>query len=245
MLEKWMYSGSIALTGQSPTIVEELRERAPGKPVLLVTNGVDLRRFDQRSVDRTWRGRLGASDDETLVVYAGLHGVAQGLDQVLETANVLRDRRGVRFALIGDGPAKPDLMALASSLHLPNIFFQDSVEPEEIPGILGAADIVVVPLGFDLTGAVPSKLYEAMAASRPVILVGGGDGRGLVERESTGITCDIDDIDAIAEAVRYLSDHSAVRESMGKQARIVVERSFDRRLVAGELDCFLKARVQE
>lgn len=239
-LEAWIYSGSLALTGQSRSIVEALQRRAPGKPVELLTNGVDFRRFDSSSADQAWRRMLPTRSNAAIAVYAGLHGVAQGLDQILDAAKRLQNSENILIVFIGDGPEKPTLLRLAREAGLENVVFQDSVPPERVPGILLAADLAVIPLGFDLTGAVPSKIYEAMAASLPIIFVGGGEGRDLIDKSGSGLCCDIGDIHGIAAALSRLADNPDLRRELGSRGRNLVKERFDRVAIAARLGALLE-----
>lgn len=243
-LERWTYSGAEAVTGQSPSIVNALRERVAGIPVYLLTNGVDSGRFRCAPPNESWGARVRGEASDVVAVYAGLHGVAQGIEQLIRAMKLLHDRAGLRLVLIGDGAEKAALVKQAKDMALSNVVFQDAVPAAEIPGILRASDIAVIPLGFDLTGAVPSKIYEAMAAALPVIFVGGGDGRHLIEETATGICCDIGDEEGICAALRCLADDPKLRRELGSRGSAVAAERFDRDAITRGFEAFLNRLIE-
>ena len=120
---------------------------------------------DRRSDDRRGRAASDAAapDGACLAVYAGLHGIAQGLDQILEAAALVRNG-ALRILLVGDGPEKARLVEQRRRLGLKNVRFLEPQGRSEMPALMASADLALVPLSLHIPGAVPSKLYEAMGA---------------------------------------------------------------------------------
>ena len=124
----------------------------------------------------------------TVVVYAGAHGPANGLDLVLDAVEDLGDT-DVRFVLVGDGVAKADLMADARRRRLGNVEFRDPIAKNEIPLLFAAADVGLhcladVPLFRH--GVSPNKLYDYMAAGLPVITNTPGEVAAMVDEAGAG-----------------------------------------------------------
>src|SRR5262249_20943455 len=118
-LEAFCYRHAWLITGQSRTIVAEIERRFPRLPTFHLSNGVDTERFEPNSVPGNFRAELSSNGD-FVVLYAGLHGLAQGLEQVLQAAAILKGQDGFRFVLIGDGPEKRMLLSLAEAQYLNN-----------------------------------------------------------------------------------------------------------------------------
>lgn len=230
-LEGFCYKHAWLITGQSRTIISEIERRYPQLRTFHLSNGVDMERFEANQVRQQARAELSSNGD-FVVVYAGLHGLAQGLEQVLKAAAVARAQDGFRFVLIGDGPEKQMLLAQARSQNLKHVRFFDPRPACEIPGFLTAADAVLVTLKGRITGAVPSKLYEAMACGRPVILVAQGEAAEIVKRHEAGIVVEPGDTEALAGAFTLLRDNPELRFRMGANGREAVKVHFNRALIA-------------
>ena len=117
----------------------------PGK-VHTIRNGVSLETFDPRtSADPDVRTRLGAAAGDCLVLYAGTHGISHALPAIARAAAQLADRP-IHFAFVGEGADKPRLARTVAELGLANVTLLPGVSHEEVPGLLAAADICLVPL---------------------------------------------------------------------------------------------------
>ncbi|MCM3925910.1 glycosyltransferase family 4 protein [Frankia sp. AiPs1] len=236
------------------TVTEGFRDDIVGRGIAadkvhVVRNGVDLDRFHPDTVaPARMRARLGAPGTETLVLYIGAHGISHGLTSVADAAARLGDARlgdarlgdarlgearlgeaRIRFAFVGEGADKRRLAAHVHSLGLANTVLHDGVPREQVPGVVAAADLCVVPLRdvpmFDTF--IPSKMFELLAAGRPVI----GAVRGEAARILTAagqVVVPPEDPAALAAAVVQLAADPNRRARMGRAGRAHVERHFDR-----------------
>lgn len=241
-LEAFCYRHAWLVTGQSKSILSSITERFPDCKVFHLSNGVDTQRFTPDRYADTARS-LMSRNGTCIALYAGLHGLAQGLDQVLEAAEALRDETGLKFVLIGDGPEKGILIQQAEERRINNLSFLDLCAASEIPGLLASADIALVTLKTYIPGAVPSKLYEAMASGLPVVLVADGEAAEIVQRHNAGITVKPGDVDALTHAVQSLVADPVLRRNLGKNGRIAAEQYFDRTMIAGRFVDYLEANL--
>jgi glycosyltransferase involved in cell wall biosynthesis len=230
LLERFAYKNADLVSGQSRGIVEDIQSRQPKARVCLFSNSVDTADFSPEKRSESLR-REYAGPDEMLVTYAGLHGLAQGLHQVLDTAADLGRDSGVRFLLVGDGPEKADLMARARAERLSHVTFRPAVAAAEVPVLLASSDVILVPLRTALTGAVPSKLYEAMASGRPVVVSADGEAKRIVTDAGCGIAVVPGDSKGLSEAIRTLKANPALRDEMGLRGRKAAETLYDRERV--------------
>lgn len=234
-LEAFCYRNAWLVTGQSQEILASIRGRFPSVSLYHLSNGVDTELFSPESRSETVRARIldGAVEKGACVaIYAGLHGIAQGLEQILEAASRVRDVDGLVFVFVGDGPEKERLMARSRELDLPRVHFVEALPREEMPALLASADIALVPLGVPLPGAVPSKIYEAMGVSVPILLVAQGEAAALVSGSGAGRVVAPGDIDGIAAALRELFSSADRRAELGRAGRAAALRDFDRRNIA-------------
>jgi colanic acid biosynthesis glycosyl transferase WcaI len=225
-LEKFCYRKALLITCQSKTILENIQERFSNVRVYHLSNGVDTDLFKPN-------GRK--SDTQNFhVVYAGLHGLAQGLDQIIMAGHQILSEDHITFTLVGDGPEKRRLIQMSKEMDLKNIHFSKPLPKENIPDLLQSADGILVPLKTQLTGAVPSKLYEAMAMGKPVILIAGSEAAQIVHESNCGIVVSPGDVESLVEAIRYLKNHPEACIQMGKNGRMTAIRKFSRKNIVNQ-----------
>jgi glycosyltransferase involved in cell wall biosynthesis len=205
--------------------------------VFRLTNGVDTTEFRPFPKARA-RAELGW-DARFTVLYAGTHGLAQGLTFVLDAAEQISTHTEIHFVLVGDGAAKEDLVADAQRRNLRNITFLDPQPHDRMPLLLAAADACLVALRRLplFSGALPSKMYEAMACARPLLLGVDGEARQLVEQEAgAAIYVEPENPAALVSAILYLYEHPEVAYFLGQRGRAFVEAGFDRDHLTALLD---------
>jgi glycosyltransferase involved in cell wall biosynthesis len=142
-------------------------------------------------------------------MYAGIHGLAQGLETVLHAASALKQRPEVRFVLVGEGPKKAQLVEMSRHMGLDNVTFLPEVPSTSMPAYLSAADCTIVPLKGQpvFQGALPSKMFEAWACERPIVLSAAGEAVGVLNQAGGGIAVPPERPRELAEAILYLADH--------------------------------------
>lgn len=214
----------------------------PPEKLTIVTNGVDLDLLSS-APPRDWRGELGL-ENRFVVVYAGLLGIAQGVEVVVDAAATLRDQPEYHFLIVGDGVQRAEIIRRAEALGLKNITFLPAQPREAVPSILHAADVAWVPLVSDkLVDAVPSKLLEAWGCNRPVILAAGGEAARLVEEAGGGVVIPARQPQRLAEAVvKLASDPQRLKNYADNGYRFVKDR-FERETLAREMEAVLQKVV--
>jgi colanic acid biosynthesis glycosyl transferase WcaI len=239
-LENLCYRSAWLITGQSRSIVENIRQRFPGRSVFHLSNGVDTEFFNPDRKTTSARASLGTVE-QFVAVYVGLHGHAQGLSQILEAARVLASDSRFRFVLIGEGPEKGRLQKMANRMNLANVRFLDPLPHAEIPEILAAADTILVPLVGHITGAVPSKIYEGMASGRPLVVIAGGEPADLVREFRVGLSVQPNDTQGLVRALRQLSEDVQLSKTLGENGRNTAVQYFRRKDILARFEWFLKA----
>lgn len=240
-LEELCYRKASLITGQTKGIVANIQQRMPHKEVLWVPNGVDLEAIgqaEQAGDPDLARTRLGIAPNDLVLTYAGIIGHAQGLEVVLQAADRLKDRRDIHFLLIGDGPEKAGLLQLKERLKVPQVHFVDRMPRADLLALLRATDAVVVPLRRNdlFKGAIPSKIFEALALSKPVLLGVEGEARELfIEEGRAGIAFDPENAEALAASVLQLDADREAMQRMGSSGKRYVLEKFDRQVISGRL----------
>lgn len=229
-LEKFLYDRSNACTGQSQQIIDHIKTISPVKTHLF-RNGVDTKRFANDETSDT--------GEHFKIVYAGLLGVAQGIVMLCKSINF--KEKGCEFHIYGDGAEKKQLLEFLKQNPARGIFYHGSVASEKIPAVLQKNDIALVPLVKPIFGAVPSKIYEAMAAGLPIIFMGGGEGEYLVRENKAGWICapsDYDRLKDILEQIKSITPQEM--KDLKLHCRQLAKEIFDREIQIKQLDDFLK-----
>lgn len=178
-----------------------------------------------------------------LVVYAGLLGYPQGLSVLLDVAEHLPR---ASFALVGDGPDRSSLIDEAKRRGLTNVTFPGFVAGTALDEWYRAADVLVAHLRNDPAFAVaqPSKLWEYMAAGRPVVYGGQGEVVTILTQEAIGLTVPPESAAAMAEAIGQLLDDPAAAAKLGARGRSFVERNRNRDTLLARWQNLLSATIQ-
>jgi colanic acid biosynthesis glycosyl transferase WcaI len=241
-LELSLYRGAAGVTGQSGEIVESVAARSPGTPMEVITNGVDPARFGPGVADDAARALIGP-EPGPVFLYAGLLGLAQGLDQLLDVAASLPPDIPGRCVLVGEGPVREALQARIDRERIGRVRLVPAQPRERIPALLAAADVALATLGMRLQGAVPSKIYEAMASARPLLLIAEGEAARRVERADCGLTVLPADLEGARAAWIRLATEPDLRARLGAAGRRAAETTYDRSRIAERLDRFLRKVV--
>jgi hypothetical protein len=198
----------------------------PSERVAVIHNGVEWEMFSGARPNEELR-RAQQLAGKFVVGYIGNLGLAQRLDTVLEAAEKLRNER-VAFLLVGEGVDKPRLMALARARSLENVRFLDGVPREQVPSVLASCDALLVILREDplFKITIPSKLYEYMAAGKPILCSVDGEAAALVVESRSGLPVRPSDGGALAHSVRMLLADRSRCQALGEAGATWVRARF-------------------
>lgn len=245
LLEWASYRSAQRLIGLSPGIVEGIVRRGVSRErVALVPNGCDLNIFAAQATP--WRP-VGVAPDSLLAVFAGTHGVANGLDAVLDAAAELR-RRGrsdIRLLLIGQGALKQALQTRARKEGLDNVVFHEPVDKARLAGLMAATDLglqVLANVPAFYYGTSPNKFFDYLAAGLPVLNNYPGWLADLITQCGCGLVVPPGDPRAFADALELAAGDRPALRSMGARARVLAQQEFERgRLADLWVDCLESA----
>lgn len=212
--------------------------------ITVIRNGVDLNFFSPSEKDRAYAQSLGV-DGKFVASYVGTHGMAHGLDLLIDAAERLRHRDDIVLLLAGDGAERKRLCAEVERRGLTNIKLLGQLPKSEMPRLWTITDVSVVVLKkLDLfLTVIPSKLFESMAMKQPIILGVAGESAELLHESAAGIVIEPENCDQLVSSLLHLADSSAVRQQLGNAGRAYVETHFDRRVLADRYEQTLISAV--
>lgn len=235
-LERFLYRRADTLVVNSPGFTEHVKARG-AQEIELIPNGADAAMFHPEDLGYQFRQTHGL-EGKFVVLYAGAHGMSNDLGVVLETADRLKKQPEIMIVLLGDGKEKANLQLRAAEMNLENVSFISSVPKDEMADALAAADVCIAilkPIEMYKT-VYPNKVFDYMAAGRPVILAIDGVIREVVEAAQGGVIVPPGDPESLGNAIRLLADDRQKCEFLGQNGRRYVESHFDRAVVAEKLN---------
>ena len=235
VLEWVSYRSAHHVIGLAPGIIDGIARRGVARErITLIPNGCDLELFAAPA--DPWRPD-GIRDDQTLAVYTGTHGIANGLDAVLDAARELKRRKrdDIRLLLVGDGQVKPSLEARAQREGLDNVIFHDPVTKSRQSGLMARTDVGMqilknVPAFY--YGTSPNKFFDYIACGLPVLNNYPGWLANLIREHDCGFAVPPADPQAFALALERASDDRVALRAKGQRARKLAEAQFNRAMLA-------------
>lgn len=239
-LERFLYRHADHVMVNSPGFIDHVKARG-AQNVTLIPNGADPEMFNPQADGQLFRSKNGITD-KFVVVYAGAHGLSNDLGVVLEASELLQDEHRVQVVLVGSGKDKSHLQELAQKRGLKNLLFLPPVPKSEMSQVLAGADAclaILKPIELYKT-TYPNKVFDYMAAGRPVILAIDGVIREVVESAQAGLYVPPGQPPALAQAIEFLSRHPKICREMGQNGRKMVEKRYSRLIFAEKFSTLLE-----
>ncbi|MBA4696764.1 MAG: glycosyltransferase family 4 protein [Legionella sp.] len=236
-LEWLSYHSAQRLIGLSPGIVEGITRRGiHSKRVVCIPNACDLALFNEKKA--SWSPPT-IKDNDFVAIFAGTHGIANGLDAVLDAAAVLKDkgRHDIKILLIGQGKLKPALEARVVAEQLDNVVFHAPVDKKKLAGLMDRADLglqILANVPAFYYGTSPNKFFDYLAAGLPVLNNYPGWVADLIKAHECGFCVPPNHPESFAEALIQAADDPDALRNKAKQATYLAEHLFDRRKLSNE-----------
>lgn len=234
-LEWASYRSAERCVALAPGISQGIARRGvKAQAITMIPNGCDIEVF--RSSPSPWRPE-GVQEDDLLAIFTGTHGIANGLDAVLDAAGVLqqRGRTDIKLALVGDGRLKNTLQERAEREGLQNVVFHPPVDKQHLSGLMAAADLgiqVLANVPAFYYGTSPNKFFDYIAAGLPVLNNYPGWLAEMIEARGCGFVVPPDDPAAFADALERAADNRIALRAMGKRAADFAKQEFQRQRLA-------------
>lgn len=235
VLEWTSYHSADRLVGLSPGIVDGIIKRgiAPEK-VASIPNGCDLDIF--ASEHQAWRPE-GVKPTDLMAIFTGTHGLANGLNAVLDAAAELkkRQRTDIKLVLVGDGMQKKALLERATELKLDNVIFHDPVNKAKLAGLMASADIglqILANVPAFYYGTSPNKFFDYISAGLPVLNNYPGWLAELITKEQCGFAVPPENPQAFADALEQAANQRERLIEMGRNGQQVAREQFNRSILS-------------
>ena len=244
-LELFLYRAAHIIVALTDAFKENLVGRGvPAGKIHIVKNGVDPETFRPTGVPVELAKEIGI-ENRFVVSYIGTIGMAHAVDQLIDVAGILQDAPEIVFLIVGEGASKKTVEDRLEKSKLNNVIIRPGVPKEQVARYYALSDLCLVTLiGTPLFKTViPSKIFEIMAMSRPILGTVDGECRGIIDQAGCGVFVEPESIPDIARTIKELYDNPARLSEMGHNGRKYVERHFDRNKLAERYLVLLKKSV--
>ncbi len=244
-LELFLYRKSTAVVSVTNAFKQNLIARGiDASKIYVVTNGVDTSRFSPLPKDRKLLAELDL-EGKFVAGYIGTHGMAHGLDTLIDSAKVLAQSKHaaqVRLIMLGDGAQRVRLEARARTEGLDNIRFIESVPKDEVVRYWSILDASIIHLKKSelFRTVIPSKMFECMGMAIPVVHGVEGESAEIVMRHEIGITFEPENHLELVERLVTLHDDVEARERLACNGPVAA-RHYDRKVLAEQMLNILEA----
>ncbi|MFO8030397.1 MAG: glycosyltransferase family 4 protein [Cyclonatronaceae bacterium] len=243
-IEMRLYQSATHIIPNTDAFKKRLVERGvPEDKISVIPNGTNFELFIPMEADPELKSRLGLQG-KFIVGYIGTLGLAHALDFVIESIARLNDN-SIHFLFIGDGAVKDSIMQRTAELNLKNVSFLDPVPKNDIPRYLALVDASLAPLKKTETfkTVIPSKIFEAGAMGKPMLLGVDGQARSIVEAYGSGLYFEPENTEDFITKVKKLAGDRELQQRLGEGGKKLA-RAFDRKKLAAEMLDVLKKVAQ-
>lgn len=235
--ENLMYRQAARINVLTPAFKQTLLEKkgVPESKISFIPNAADFSLSDHLLpiTDRTVLRKALGWEGKFVVVYVGAHGVANHLEQILDTADLLKDVP-VQFVMIGDGMRKNALKQLSKEMNLTNVNFLDPVNKEKVFEYIIVADAgaSVLKKADTFKTIYSNKTFDYMGCQTPILMAIDGVSRKLVEEARAGLFVEPENPEDFAQKVRWMMANPEATRQMGKNGYEFARQHFYRTALA-------------
>ena len=233
-LEGFAYRQADAIVSLTRGFVPHIAARCgDASKIAVFMNGADLSAFTKSGGSDEIKRKLGL-EGKFVGAYVGTHGMAHGLDTILEAAALLKGDPRFAILMAGGGAEEARLRAKREEMGLDNVVMLGQRPKSEMPALWSATDasLILLKRSDTFKTVYPSKMSEAMAMQCPVILGVEGEAKEVLEAAGAGIAITPESAEELAAAMRRLADDPALREAFGRAGRAYADQNLDRAKVA-------------
>jgi len=247
-VESFIYWRADHILVNSPAYIDYMLGRGISREkVSLIPNGVDPAMFNTKSDGRSFRREFDL-ENCFVATYAGAVGQANDISTIVNAAERLAvSDPEIRFLIVGGGKAQEEIKKLIADKNLSNVLMVGTRPKSEMSRILAASDVCVATLlnipMFKLV--YPNKVFDYMAAGKPIVLGIDGVIRDVVEKSKCGLFFDPGDDGKLAESIKWMKEDLDEAKRMGTRGRAYVAEHFNRDVHSREFLALTQSLVKE
>jgi len=229
-LELFLYGKAVKIVVLTESFRRNLISRGiPDDKIAAIRNGADLSFFYPRPAPSYLIETLGAKG-KFIVSYIGTVGMAHAVEKILNVAEELRQSEDILFLIVGEGAQKQKIGELVKRKGLSNVRVLPGVSKAEVPDYYALTDLNLVTLRNSpvFRTVLPSKIFEIMAMSKPILCAVDGECRQMIEDAGCGVFAEPENVRQIAGQIRQLRNRREKLRAMGENGRRFAERFFNR-----------------
>lgn len=240
-IERFVYRKADHIVPVTNAFKTHIEERGGStEKITVIRNGVDLSFFSNSPPDEDYAREI-AVEGKFVASYVGTHGMAHGLDTILEAAEILQRRDDIVFLMAGDGAERARLENEIQQRGLTNIIMLGQLPKTDMPRLWSVSNVSLVllrKLDLFLT-VIPSKIFESMAMKKPIILGVEGESKGIIEEADAGIAIEPENAAELAAAIERLASSKDLCVELGDKGYKHAEEYFDRGVLAARFESVL------
>jgi glycosyltransferase involved in cell wall biosynthesis len=234
-IEIFLYHNADGIIAVTKSFKKELVSRGiDTNKIDVITNGADLGLYNVEEKDQALLSELGLNN-KFIIGYIGTHGMAHSLDFVMNAIAEIEDKE-IHFLFIGNGAEKQNIMDIAEKLALENVTFLDSVSKKDTVKYLSIIDVSLSPLKKSdvFKGVIPSKIFEAAAMKKPILLGVEGEAAGIIKRYKSGVSYKPENKEDFLEKIALLKNDRELYAEL-QEGCVVMAKDFNRKALADRM----------
>lgn len=235
--ERTIYKNASRIIALSPGMESGVIETGIDKQkVVMIPNMSNIAMFYEREPNFTLAERLGISPNKFKIIYFGALGRANAIDYIMEAAKILKDKEDIEFLFIGEGAMLPKILEEKNIHNLSNVKYLGFFTLQETSDVVNMCNISIVTFGdLPILGTnSPTKLFDSLAAGKPILVNSSGWTKALVEKHNCGLFVDPTSPRDLAMKIEQLKDSPATLKKLGENGRKLAVAKFDKSVLSDE-----------
>jgi len=234
-----LYQKATVILVNSPALKEDLicSYGISSNKIFYIPNGADLEFFrndyDTKEIEEKYNLK-----NKFVVLYTGIIGFAQGIETIIKTANLLKEKNEIVFLIVGSGPKEEEIKNLVKELRLTNVILTGQRPREEMPYFVSRADVCLATYKNSpvFKKNIPSKIFDYMASGKPIIVNLEGEASEIILSAQAGLLSLPEDPESLKEAILKIYESPILKEKMGESALIYARQYYDKKVISENLE---------